>query len=94
MRATITCSAELVIDRPVAVALALFTAEEERAWAPGWDPAFPDPTRTEGAGAVFVTTNAEHATIWVMVDQDDQGVRYVRVTPDRTAGTVAVTVVD
>ncbi len=89
---TICCSAELKVNRPRAPALALFTAEGERAWAPGWDPAFPAPERTEGAGAVFVTANAEQTTTWVMVDQDEHGVRYARFTPGATAGTVAVTV--
>jgi hypothetical protein len=87
---TICCSAEL--NRSRAPTLALFTAEGERGWAPGWDPAFPAPDRTEGAGAVFVTAHAEQMTTWVMVDQDENGVRYARFTPGATAGTVAVTV--
>jgi hypothetical protein len=91
-RETIRCSAELSVDRPRARTLALFTAEGERAWAPGWDPAFPAPDRTEGAGAVFVTVHAEQTTTWVVVDQDEDGVRYARFTPGSTAGTVAVTV--
>ena len=89
---TICCSAELNVNLPPAQALALFTAEGERAWAPGWDPGFPAPERTEGAGAVFVTAHAEQTTTWVMVDQDEHGVRYARFTPGATAGTVAVTV--
>ena len=90
---TICCSAELNVNRPRAPTLALFTAEGERAWAPGWDPAFSAPERTEGPGAVFVTAHAERTTTWVMVDQDDHGVRYARFTPGDTAGTVAVTVI-
>ena len=90
---TICCSAELDVNRPRAATLALFTAEGERAWAPGWDPAFPAPERTEGAGAVFVTAHAEQTTTWVMVDQGEHGVRYARFTPGVTAGTVAVTVI-
>jgi hypothetical protein len=89
---TICCSAELDVNRSRAPTLALFTAEGERGWAPGWDPAFPAPDRTEGAGAVFVTAHAEQMTTWVMVDQDENGVRYARFTPGATAGTVAVTV--
>jgi hypothetical protein len=90
---TICCSAELTVDRPRGPTLALFTAEGERAWVPGWDPAFPAPERTEGPGAVFVTAHAEQTTTWVMVDQGDHGVRYARFTPGDTAGTVAVTVI-
>jgi hypothetical protein len=93
MPTTITCSADVTVDRPVEAALALFTAEGERAWAPGWEPTFAAPGRTEGAGAVFVTTHDDQATTWVMVDQDGQTVRYARVTPGVTAGTVAVAVV-
>ena len=89
---TICCNAELTVNLPREATLALFTAEGERAWAPGWDPAFPAPQRTEGSGAVFVTAQAEETTTWVMVDQDERGVRYARFTPGATAGTVAVTV--
>lgn len=91
---TIACTAELTVDRPSAAALGLFTAEGERAWAPGWEPAFPAPQRTEGPGAVFVTAHADDTTTWVMVDQDEHWVRYARFTPGATAGTVAVTVID
>jgi hypothetical protein len=90
---TIACAAELIVHRPPGPALALFTPEGERAWASGWDPAFPAPRRTVGPGAVFVTSHAEETTTWVMVDQDERGVRYARVTTGVTAGTVEVTVV-
>jgi hypothetical protein len=91
---TIVCNAELTVNRPRAATLALFTAEGERAWAPGWDPAFPAPQRTEGPGAVFVTAHAGETTTWVTVDQDEHGVRYARVTAGVSAGTVAVTTLD
>ncbi len=78
---TIACSAELTVNRPRAATLALFTAEGERTWVPGWNPAFPAPQRTEGPGAVFVTAHAGETTTWVTVDQDEHGVRYARVTP-------------
>ena len=90
---TITCAAELTVDRPQPAALALFTPEGERAWVPGWDPSYLAPHRREGAGAVFVTTHAEE-TIWVMVEVGERRLRYARVTPGDTAGTVTVTVVD
>jgi hypothetical protein len=91
---TITCAAELTVDRPQRTALALFTPEGERAWVPGWAPSYPAPHRTEGAGAVFVTTHAEETTIWVMVEEGKRRLRYARVTAGDTAGTVTVTVVD
>lgn len=94
MTETVSVAADLVVRRPRAPALAAFTAEGERAWAPGWDPTYPAPNRREGAGAVFVTVHGEHATTWVMVDQDDAGVRYARVTPGVSAGTVTVAVLD
>jgi hypothetical protein len=61
---------------------------------PGWDPAFPVPERTEGPGAVFVTAHGDERTTWVVVDQDERGVRYARVTPGAAAGTVAVMVLE
>lgn len=94
MPARISHSAELTVHRPVEESLALFTAEGEQTWAPGWNPSFPDPGRTEGVGAVFVTADAQRITTWIMIDQDRDAVGYARVTPDWTAGTVTVTVVE
>lgn len=91
---TSTCTADLTVSLPRAAALALFTPQGERAWAHGWNPAFPVPDRVEGPGTVFVTEAATHTTTWIMVDQDDDGVRYARVTSGRTAGTVTVSVLD
>jgi hypothetical protein len=94
MTDTIACTAELTVNLPRAATLALFTAEGERTWAPGWDPAFPAPERIEGPGAVFVTAHTDQTTVWVTVDHDEQGIRYARFTPGATAGTVAVTTLD
>lgn len=91
---TIACAAELTVDRPPAAALALFTAEGERAWAPGWQPAFPAARRRQGAGAIFVTADDAQTTTWIMVDQNECWVRYARVTDGAAAGTVAVSVLD
>jgi hypothetical protein len=91
---TIACTAELTVDQPQTAALLLFTPEGERAWVPGWDPAFPAAQRTAGPGAVFLTGHGEDTTTWVMVDEDERSVRYARVTPGATAGTVAVNVLD
>lgn len=68
------------------VAMRLFTAEGERAWAPGWDPVGDDDCwRTEAHG---------HTTYWLAVDRTPTSARYARVTPGDTAGTVAVTCTD
>ncbi len=84
----IRCAAELTVALPPAAALGLFTPEGERAWVAGWNPGYPDPQRTAGPGAVFVTTHGEDTTTWVTVDHDVRRVRYARCTPGATAGTV------
>ena len=87
-----TASADLSVPLPPAAAMDLFTPEGERSWAGhgGWDPHYPIPTRTSGAGAVFTTRHGIRTTIWVMVDHTADRVRYARVTPDGLAGTVEV----
>jgi hypothetical protein len=90
---TISCTADLSVDGPAPEALALFTPEGERPWAHGWDPHYPKPGRHEGPGAVFVTRHGTDQTVWVMVDQGPEGVRYTRVSPEVAAGTVSVSVV-
>lgn len=66
----------------------LFTAEGERAWAPGWDPSYPDSSVHE-AGLVW-TTAGPPLTTWVTVQADDSQVRYARVAEGDSAGTVTV----
>lgn len=85
-------SADINVALPLHAAMRLFTPEGERSWAgkDGWDPWYPDPTRTVGAGAVFTTRHEGGTTIWVMVDHSPGQVRYARVTPDDLAGTVEV----
>ena len=93
MPITVQCAEEFTIALPREAAMALFTAEGERAWAgDGWDPRFPSPERRDGPGAVF-TTEHSGLTTWVMVDQQPDRVRYARVTDGVTAGTIAVEVV-
>ena len=64
-------------------AMPLFTAEGERAWAPGWDPVGDDDCWTTSAHGT--------TTYWLTVDRTPTSARYARVTPGDTAGTVAVT---
>jgi hypothetical protein len=74
------CTGSLHVALPPARPAPLFTPEGERAWAPGWDPAYP-----AGAdGPVFTTHGG--ATVWVALGD----LRYARVTPGVQAGTVAV----
>lgn len=65
-----TCTASFTLDRPAHEALALFTAEGERAWAPGWDPQLLSGDGTQ-RGSVFRTRSPEGVTTtWVMVAHD------------------------
>lgn len=87
-----TRSAEIFVALPLEDTMALFTPEGERSWADreGWDPHYPVPSRTEGEAAVFFTEQGARTTIWVMVDQEVDRVRYARATPGGLAGTVEV----
>ena len=67
----------------------LFTAEGERAWAPGWDPEWADDDHAHEVGEVW-TTSGPPATTWVTVETDADRVRYARVAPGDSAGLVSV----
>ena len=77
------CQGTLHVPLPPTEAIHLFTAEGERAWAPGWDPTNVSPT-------VFTTDHDHRHTIWVITDETATTRRYARVTPGVHAGTVAV----
>jgi hypothetical protein len=79
MKYTGTIRVPLPPDR----ALALFTPEGERAWAPGWDPRHHSDT-------VFTTDHGGTQTVWLSLEADARAVRYARVTPGAHAGTVEV----
>jgi hypothetical protein len=70
-------------------AFRLFTAVGERDWVAGWEPRFPTPTADDATpGTVFETGST---TIWVVVDAaPPERIRYARVTPGDSAGTVEV----
>ena len=83
----------LVVQRPLAEAVLLFTPEGERAWAAGWNPQYRHPA--DGLlqrGMVFTTGSGEEHTIWTVVrcDVDDGMMEYVRTTPASRTGTVLV----
>jgi hypothetical protein len=73
------CTGTITVPLPPEQAIALFTPEGERAWAPGWDPRHHSDT-------VFTT---DHAT-WVVLDAPTGAVRYARFAPGHHAGTVEV----
>jgi hypothetical protein len=87
-------TSEITVALPPPEAITLFTPEGERSWAGrgSWSPSYPDPSRTLGVGAVFTTHHETRQTIWMIVDQEPDRLRYVRVTPDGLAGTVDVRV--
>ena len=85
---------EVAVALPLDRALALFTAEGERAWAPGWDPVSHFPADGSPAeGAAFSTAAPDgRVTHWLVVDWKpaEHRARYARVTPGLRAGTVDV----
>src|SRR3954462_9980080 len=87
MRVTLTGS--FTLPAPVDRVMPLFTAEGERAWAPGWEPSYADSSAHE-VGQVWTTTGPPETT-WVTVEADDARVRYARVAAGYSAGIVTVT---
>lgn len=87
-------SGRFTVDLPPDKAFHLFTPRGEQEWAAGWRPSFPVPTPDDGApGTVFETRAHGEATTWVVVEREPgRRIRYARVVPGWTAGTVTVTV--
>lgn len=78
------------IEAPCARIFHLFTAEGERAWAPGWEPEI-----LSGAverGSVFRTVADGRETVWVVTEyQPEQGrVGYARIAQGSNMGLVDV----
>lgn len=67
----------------------MFTAEGERAWAPGWDPEWADAEHVHEVGEVW-STSGPPATTWITVQADPDCVRYARVAIGDSAGIVSV----
>ncbi|UXI69895.1 hypothetical protein [Tahibacter amnicola] len=82
--------ASFTLDMSLHRAMHCFTAEGERAWAPGWDPQFL--SGSGEVGSVFRTVNEHAATIWIVVDFDAAAgvARYARVADGSHAGTIEV----
>lgn len=86
----ISRSGEVRVALPPDRAIRAFTAEGERAWAPGWAPEYPD-TDADAPGTVFATDAHGVHTTWVILERTPLTAVYARVTPGVSAGTVTVT---
>jgi hypothetical protein len=86
----------ITVPLPPDEAFPLFTARGERRWAPGWEPSFPAPAADDARpGTVFQTRGDDHTTTWIVVDgTPGRHIRYARVTPGTSAGTVSVVLDD
>ena len=82
-------SGEVRVALPPDRAIHAFTAEGERAWAPGWAPEYPDGD-ADAAGTVFTTAAHGVDTTWVILERTPLTAAYARVTPGVSAGTVTV----
>ena len=82
-------SGEVRVALPPDRAIAMFTAEGERAWAPGWAPEYPAGD-DDAPGTVFTTAAGGVATVWVILERTPLTAAYARVAPGRSAGTVSV----
>ncbi len=78
------------LDAPPARVLPLFTAEGERAWAPGWEPE--SLSGDTARGSAFRTAHGGRSTTWIVTDyRPDQGrVSYARLAQDSNIGLVDV----
>jgi len=85
-----TQSASFHLPAPPARVFPYFTAEGERAWAPGWEPEM-----LSGAverGSVFRTRAHGHDTVWIVADYraDAHRVSYARLAGNANMGLVDV----
>jgi Polyketide cyclase / dehydrase and lipid transport len=79
------------LEAPLARVFPLFTAEGERAWAPGWEPRILSGTGQRGS--VFMTTAHTGGTVtWIVTDyRPAEGrVSYARLVQDSNIGIVDV----
>ena len=79
------------LDAPLARVFPLFTAQGERAWAPGWEPK--TLSGAEERGSAFITSGHAGATVtWIVTDyRPAEGrVSYARLVQDSNIGIVDV----
>jgi hypothetical protein len=82
-----------VVRAPLEVAWPLFGAEGERAWAPGWDPAFIWPQEPgDEEGMVFKIAHPLGTATWVntVFDPLSNQIQYVYVIPDVVATVISL----
>jgi len=80
------------LNAPVERVFPLFTAEGERAWAPGWEPRILSGSRERGSA--FITSGHNGSTItWIVTDYRPAAgrVSYARLVQDSNIGIVDVT---
>ena len=78
---------------PADAALALFTAEGERAWAPGWDPRHVTPADgTPVEGGIWLTMDGDTEVIWHVqrFDREAGVAEYLRVMPGHRIAVITV----
>jgi hypothetical protein len=94
MNSRAVCRGSFSLPLTVAEALPLFTPEGERDWAgSSWDPiyAIPGAASDDSApGTVFTTESAGGRATWIVLERHEYGMRYARIAPERTAGTIEV----
>jgi hypothetical protein len=78
------------LQAPCARLMPLFTAQGERAWAPGWEPEML--SGDTARGSVFRTRTDERETVWTVTDyRPEQGhVSYARIAQGSNMGLVDV----
>jgi hypothetical protein len=79
------------LDAPLARVFPLFTAQGERAWAPGWEPRIL--SGAEERGSSFTTAAADGRTVtWIVTDYRPEAgrVSYARLVHDSNIGLVDV----
>jgi hypothetical protein len=79
------------LNAPLAKVFPLFTAQGERAWAPGWEPRIL--SGAEERGSAFITTAHNGSTVtWIVIDyRPAQGrASYARLVQDSNIGIVDV----
>lgn len=78
------------LDAPCAQVFPLFTAQGEKAWAPGWNPEMLSGDTTRGS--VFRTHHSGSETVWIVTDYqpDHYRVSYARLAQGSNMGLVEV----
>jgi hypothetical protein len=80
--ASVICRGAFELSVPAERAIGLFTPEDERLWAEGWDPRYPDPdAEPTAAGTAFTTTGEHGALFWLITGSEALSKSYARFDP-------------